>query len=62
MRLPKAGPHRDISAQRCSHVADHGRGDFVAIRRPQVPRSVRAMLVVMRDVLIKKPRASAVAR
>jgi hypothetical protein len=35
------------------HVGDLGHGDVVAVRWPQIPGPVRAMLVVMADVLIQ---------
>jgi len=39
-------PHR-------RQVSDRGCADVVVIRWPQVPGPVRAMLVVMRDVLVQ---------
>lgn len=34
-------------------VGDRGRGDVVAVRWPQVPGPVGAMLVIVRDILVK---------
>jgi len=38
---------------RCHKIGDDGRSDLVSTRRAQVPGPVRAMLVVMRGVLVQ---------
>jgi len=41
------------SYPRCREVGHRSRGSVACVRRPQVPGPVRAMPVVMRDVLVQ---------